>query len=236
MTMYKNIIFDCFGTLIDTGSGSVQAVERILSNIALNVDAKAFYSEWKALKKKIMLQDTFFSEKALFSISLGILFEKYDVQADAEIEVKPMIDTLFGKRDAFPETIEALNILDTIGIHYAIGSTTDTDSLMHFLDSNNMKIANVFTSEDLRMYKPSPEFYRTILQKMGWDVSESLFVGDNLVDDVAGPKAIGMKAVLLDRNKTYPMNIDIKPDFVISSLMELIPIVGHEESTANRSI
>ena len=75
------------------------------------------------------------------------------------------------------------------------------------------------------MYKPSPEFYRTILQKMGWDVSESLFVGDNLVDDVAGPKAIGMKAVLLDRNETYSMNTDIKPDFVISNLMELIPIV-----------
>ncbi len=73
--MYKNIIFDCFGTLIDTGSGSVQAVERILSNVALNVEAKAFYSEWKSLKKKMMLQDTFFSEKALFSVSLGKLLK-----------------------------------------------------------------------------------------------------------------------------------------------------------------
>ena len=54
--MYKNIIFDCFGTLIDTGSGSVQAVERILSNVDLNVEAKAFYSEWKSLKKKMMLK------------------------------------------------------------------------------------------------------------------------------------------------------------------------------------
>ena len=59
MTMYKNIIFDCFGTLIDTGSGSVHAVERILRNVALDIDAKNFYSEWKSLKKEIMLQDTF---------------------------------------------------------------------------------------------------------------------------------------------------------------------------------
>ena len=154
---------------------------------------------------------------------------------DAEMAVKPMIDTLFGKRDAFPETIETLKILDNMGIQYAIGSTTDTDSLMHFLDINGMKIANVFTSEDLRMYKPSPEFYRAILQKMGWDVSESLFVGDNLVDDVAGPKAIGMKAVLLDRNETYPMNTEIKPDFVISSLIELIPIVTIQDSEISKS-
>ena len=48
--MYKNIIFDCFGTLIDTGSGSIGAVRKILGNIGLDVDAKEFYSEWNGQK------------------------------------------------------------------------------------------------------------------------------------------------------------------------------------------
>ena len=88
-----------------------------------------------------------------------------------------------------------------------------------------MKIPNVFTSEDLRVYKPYPLFYKTILQKMEWDVSESIFVGDNLIDDVAGPKAVGMKAILIDRNDKFSENSIIKPDYVITSLKELVTIV-----------
>lgn len=45
--MYKNIIFDCFGTLIDTGAGSIEAVEKILNNTDLEVDPKTFYA-WRA--------------------------------------------------------------------------------------------------------------------------------------------------------------------------------------------
>ena len=58
--MYKNIIFDCFGTLIDTGSGSIGAVRKILGNIGLDVDAKEFYSEWKSIKKKLMSDEKLF--------------------------------------------------------------------------------------------------------------------------------------------------------------------------------
>ncbi|MCR5225803.1 MAG: HAD family hydrolase [Eubacterium sp.] len=224
--MYKNIIFDCFGTLIDTGTGSVEAVREILSNVRMDIDAQVFYAEWKSLKKEMMLQETFYTEKALFAISLGKIFEKYGVNADAENEVKPMIDVLFGKRNIFPETMETLNALEAKGIQYAIGSTTDTDSLMHFLDANNLRVANVFTSESMKVYKPAPLFYRTILQKMNWNVSESIFVGDSLLDDVAGPKSIGMKTVLVDRKAKFSKSDDIEPDYVITNLKELLQIVG----------
>ena len=39
MVMYKNIIFDCFGTLIDTGSGSVEAVKKILDSVGCDADS-----------------------------------------------------------------------------------------------------------------------------------------------------------------------------------------------------
>ena len=229
--MYGKIIFDCFGTLIDTGTGSLDAVREILRNVGQDIDAKAFYSEWKSIKKELMRSEVFMCEKELFKVSLKHMFDKYGIVGkggqlfDHEKEAKPMIDTLFGDRRAFPDTAGALHELDRMGVQYAIGSTTDTDSLMHFLELNRLSVKHIFTSEDMRVYKPAPEFYLTIIQHMGWDISECLFVGDDLTDDVAGPHSIGMKAVLIDRNYLYDGQSDIKPDYIIHSLHELLPLI-----------
>ena len=131
--MIEHVIFDCFGTLIDSGTGSVDATRRILASVGLDVDPKVFYAEWKKQKKKLMGLDEFHSEKELFSISLAEMFAYNGVKADAEIEVLPMTEILFGERKVFPDTVEALEMLDEMDIDYAIGSTTDTDSLMHMI-------------------------------------------------------------------------------------------------------
>lgn len=50
--MIKHIIFDCFGTLIDTGNNSTKAVEQILSNVGVHAEAEDFYKDWKTKKDK----------------------------------------------------------------------------------------------------------------------------------------------------------------------------------------
>ena len=223
--MIKNVIFDCFGTLIDTGTTSLDAVKIILASVGLNIDEKDFYSEWKAKKKEMTYYDQFYSEKELFGLSLAKMFEKYDVKADPEKAVQPMVGVLFGKRKLFPDTTEALEYLDKAGINYAIGSTTDNDSLMHYLKMNCLSIPLIFTSEDMKVYKPLPAFYTTIIQKTGWKTEETLFVGDSLVDDVQGPQSIGMKSVLIDRKGKYNSDSAIKPDYIFHSLIDIKNII-----------
>lgn len=201
--MTRHVLFDCFGTLLDTGSGSVLATEQLLRHLASPLDPKAFYTEWKREKKQMMHTAPFRSEKVLFAESLGVLFKRYGIQADPEVEVGPMIDSLFATRPLFPDVRETLRELDRRGIDYAIASTTDTDSLLHYLKETGLSVSLVFTSEDMQVYKPDPRFYQTILDRTGWDISECLFVGDSPEDDVFGPTAMGMPAILLDRKGKY---------------------------------
>lgn len=221
--MIKHIIFDCFGTLIDTGNGSIKAVEQILSNVGCAADAQEFYSDWKKCKKRMMNDSVFKNEKTLFELSLAETFHKYEIRANASVEVEPMILSLFAERIAFPDVKETLLQLTEEGIDYAIGSTTDTDSLMYYLESNGLEFLRIYTSEDMRVYKPHPDFYRRILSETGWSAEECLFVGDSFVDDVCGPKSVGMKAVLLDRKGAYEgVDLEPAPDYVIRSLRELM--------------
>lgn len=224
--MMKHIIFDCYGTLINTGKGSIEAVKAILANVGSDVPAEDFYAHWKRIKKHMMDTDEFVTEKKFFELSLKETFAKFGITADATVEVKPMIDSLFSRRNIYDEVKPMLEGLAAMGFTYAIGSTTDTDSIMCHLNQNELTVPLVFTSEDMKVYKPKADFYRTILNQTGWDVSECVFVGDNYVDDVLGPKSIGMKAVLLDRNNKFnKADCEIQPDYIVSNLLELIDIL-----------
>ncbi len=224
--MIKHIIFDCFGTLIDTGNNSIKAVEQILFNVGANVDAKEFYEEWKANKRQKMNTSVFLNEKALFEVSLDETFTKYGIKADASKEVKPMIRSLFADRFVFSDVHEVLAKLAEKNVDFAIGSITDTEPLLYYLELNQLSFSHIYTSEDMQVYKPNIKFYDTILQRSGWLAEECLFVGDSYIDDVLGPQKIGMKTVLLDRKALYKSTeLTPQPDFVIHSLLELLKVI-----------
>ena len=130
-----------------------------------------------------------------------------------------MIASLYG-RILFSDVMDTITALEDYEI--AIGSTTDTMPLLSNIEQTNLPIAHVFTSESLGVYKPNKQFYLKILNAMGWSASETMFVGDSLIDDVAGPKSVGMKTIWLNRKHASYNKCMVSPDGVISNLYELL--------------
>lgn len=223
--MIKNIIFDAYGTLISTGDGSVKATEAIFYPHGLSETAVEIYREWKQYHRHhIDTLGEFVTEKEIFIRDLAKLYDKYHITSYAAVDVEPMIVSQYS-RDLFLET---RGVIDDLKLSYniAIGSTTDTDPLMYNLNRAELRIDHVFTSESLRVYKPQKEFYKAILERIGWDAQDTLFVGDSLTDDVIGPKSVGMKAILLDRKGIYSkQKTHSEPDAVIQNLTQLIDII-----------
>lgn len=204
--MKKAIIFDVYGTLVSTGTGSVDATRKILEKHRINLDAKEVYSNWKRFHRKnldeVNSSDIFKTEEKIFEEDLKMVYEMYNINENYVEDVKIMLDTL-GKRKAFEETKEVLEILSKEYKIY-IGSTTDTEPLIQDLVSNNINIFDgIYTSESLQEYKPKKEFYTKILEQISLNADEVVFVGDSLNDDILGPQNIGIYSVLVDRKDKY---------------------------------
>ncbi len=62
------------------------------------------------------------------------------------------------------------------------------------------RLAGVLTSARVGYRKPHPQMFAAAVRLAGVEAGEMLFVGDNPEHDVSGPRAFGMRAVLLDRD------------------------------------
>jgi 2-haloalkanoic acid dehalogenase type II len=223
--MVKGIIFDAYGTLIDTGDGSVQAAKQILKVNKNDIDAKLFYQRWKYYHKKhINSLKTFIKEEEIFLMDLTVLYKEYGIQGNPENDVKIMLNTL-GKRNAYSETNHVLNELRP-KYKLFIGSTSDSSPLFIDIKRNGIEVNGLFTSEDLKVYKPKKEFYQSILDEIKMRPDEVIFVGDSLEDDVSGPAALGIKAIWINRkNLTYDP-AEFQPLHEIHTLGQLPDVIG----------
>lgn len=220
--MIKAVVFDAYGTLISTGTGSLDAAQKILDLHGSVITAKAFYADWKKYHRQHMDSLTqFVPEETIFLWDLERLYTQYGLAGNAAQDVRIMLDTL-GNRTAFPESrgvVEQLKRAYTV----CIGSTTDTEPLMRDLNRSGIVVDRVFTSEGLQVYKPQKAFYERILTELSLLPQEVLFVGDSLTDDISGPKQVGMKTCWVNR-KGLAAPVPL-PDYEVSDLTGLTAIL-----------
>lgn len=82
------------------------------------------------------------------------------------------------------------------------------------------------SSCELGYRKPHPAIYEAALRGLGVGAQETLFVGDRLDADVAGPKRLGMRTVLTQQyRREEPDGVRPQPDHVIGHLQELVAYV-----------
>lgn len=226
MSRIKAIVFDVYGTLVSTGTGSLDAAAEILRrNGREDLSPALFYRRWKALHREhIDGLAGFQTEAVLFERDLRQLYAEYGLSRDPREDVGLMLDTL-GRRQAFPEAPAVWRALSG-RYRLAIGSTSDTAPLLADLARAGIETPYVFTSESMRVYKPRPAFYQTILRALGLAAGEALFVGDSLGDDVAGPKSVGMRACWVNRKGQALPPAGEAPDYIVEDLTGLERLLG----------
>lgn len=130
---------------------------------------------------------------------------------------------------AYPETIDTLDMLSTRGLILGLVSNVSFDWWKHREVLDSLGIARYFSvivwSAAHGMRKPHPSIFRYALHRLRVDAQNSIFVGDSLEKDVAGAKAVGMRAVWINRSGDPSDSRITPPNWTIADLSELVTIV-----------
>ena len=86
----------------------------------------------------------------------------------------------------------------------------------------------VVLSSKVGIRKPNPEIYWEAARRVGVEPSKCVYVGDNPVRDVEGTRAAGYAMMILilepDTLKKEPPTVEVKPDYTILEIKELLDI------------
>jgi len=136
------------------------------------------------------------------------------------------------------DTHDTLTALQTKGYRLGlISNASNTPDLNRLIDNHNLRryfeIVVISAEEGIR--KPDPRIFLKTLNTLGVKPENAIMVGDTLPADVLGAQNSGVKSVWITRRANRRENNDvlenIHPDYVISDLSALIPLVDKIESS-----
>lgn len=123
-----------------------------------------------------------------------------------EAVCRRFMQPIFARARRYDDAIPTLARLRAEGYRVAIVSNTSWGSPAHLwreeIERHGLDEwvgATVFC-RDVGWRKPAPQIYAYTLERLGTHPEECLFVGDDYRWDVAGPRKVGMEAVLINRS------------------------------------
>ncbi len=120
---------------------------------------------------------------------------------------------IFALARVYDDTLPALTALRSRGVRTAIVSNSPWGSPPHLWREHLAalgladRVDAAFFCGDCGWRKPAPQIFEHVFSRLGVTADRCLFVGDDPRWDLAGPEAVGMRAVIIDRSGETPCTI-----------------------------
>jgi HAD superfamily hydrolase (TIGR01662 family) len=233
----RYILFDLGGTLMHSRGDwapvferSDQALADVLRTYNIELDAKTFRAR---LHEYYAQRENDFQETT-YHFVLCQLLKELGYARVAESIVRAALDAMFEITQANwvmeDDTLETVRQLKSskykLGIFSNAGDDKDVRTLVWSMGLRP-QFDFVLTSAACFYRKPHPRAFEIALARWNIQPEEAVMVGDSLQADIFGAKRLKMKTVWIARRAQFTpeekQNID--PDFEISTLGELLPVL-----------
>jgi len=223
--MIRGVTFDIGGTLskgkLNEERFFKDAVKAI-SSLGYNVDVNAFKQALKKAKKKF---------KHLWLSGRETNFKEFYSLVLLDLGVKPEEELLKRLRNAYFDNLNmsalpgAKKVIQILSRNLKLGIISNSISGWPRIFLDREGITSYFDvisiSCEIGWRKPHTKIFEVTLMKMGLKPWEVVHVGDDIICDVAGAKAMGMISVLVHKQSSILKFTNVRPDAIIVSLLEL---------------
>ncbi len=201
--MIKAIIFDFWGTLVETGIQSpIKQVKEILG-----IDLS--FSEYVVRMEHAMMTEKFATLKEAFEAVCK------EFQVECPEEKMELLIGLWNKSwmlaQPYEEVVtELLKLKENYQL--ILISNTDCFSVDKVLEKFELRnlFDKIFLSYQMHSIKTDKNFFKQVLDEIGVGAEDCLVIGDSLQSDIMAAKRLGLKAVLIDRRNTRNFHLKIE--------------------------
>jgi len=105
--------------------------------------------------------------------------------------------------ELFEDVLPVLEELRRAELRIALVSNGIRD-LTEFVVHHRLDVDAIVDSRSHGRVKPHPTIFQAALVKLGVAAEDAVMVGDSLEEDIEGARALGMRAILIDREERHP--------------------------------
>ena len=216
----KAIVFDAYGTLFDVNSAAEKCKDKIGSKW------EAFANHWRTTQLEYTwLRSLMNRHKNFWDVTEDSLDKSIRVFG-IDKNMKNDLLNLYKILSPYPEVKEVLESLKKKSFKLAIlsnGTPSLLSDLIKNSDLNNL-FDDLFSVEEVKVYKPDSRVYELPVKKYNIKASEVTFLSANTWD-VSGGGNFGYNSIWVNRNKSEFDILDYQPKNEINNLKQLLDIV-----------
>jgi len=233
---FKAVLFDWAYTLTDfvdeDNSKGFEKLSDFMENLGIELgNFRSDYPEPLKLFNEMISKSKECHLEACFDKALNYLLFYFNIKIEGKTTLDELMETYYKElikpRKLYLDVKPTLIALQNRDIKMGIISNTTTPAFMKHFERKSLEIDSYFDfsiySSEFPFRKPHPSIFKLALERLGLPPEETLYVGDNLIDDVSGSMGVGIRSAWLNRDGVVN-DKGIQPDYEIGSLEEILAL------------
>ena len=203
----RAVLFDVDFTLCRPGPElSSERYARIAARHGITLDTASYDEAREAAVLNLKRHPELLHDESIWHRFTEEIFVRMGGPEEIASECATEIEAAWGVSENFELYEDVLPVFDELRrseLKIAVVSNGIRD-LTAFVAHHKLQVDAIVDSRTHGWVKPHPTIFQAALDRLTVGATDAVMVGDSIEEDIEGARALGMRAILIDREDRYP--------------------------------